>query len=151
MAWAIIFTSLLLFVNVVMRYVFLLPIYWAEELSRYVMVWVIFVGAGQVTIKGGGHIAVDIVPRLLSKRSNAVLAFLVNLVCILFSLVLIYFSFKQMMRVRAAQQISPAMEMPMWIAYLAIPLGTLLMLIRFVQQIFLRIQGKAVEVQEVLD
>ena len=150
LAWTIIFSSLLLFVNVVMRYVFLLPIYWAEELSRYLMVWMIFIGASQTTLYGG-HIAVDIVPRLLSKRANAILAIIINLLCILFALVLIYFSFKQVMRVKAAQQISPALEMPMWIAYLSIPLGTALMLIRYLQQIILRLQGKSVEVQEVLD
>ena len=38
LAGTIIFTSLLLFVNVVMRYVLLMPIYWAEELVRYLMV-----------------------------------------------------------------------------------------------------------------
>jgi len=150
LAWAIIFSSLLLFVNVITRYIFLFPIYWAEELSRYLMVWMIFIGASQVTLKGG-HIAVDIVPRLLSKRANTTLAFTVNFICILFSLVLVYFSLKQMMRVRIAHQISPAMELPMWIAYLAIPLGTALMLIRYIQQIILRLQGKSVEMQEALD
>ena len=150
LAWTIIFTSLLLFVNVVMRYVFLLPIYWAEELVRYLMVWMIFIGASQVT-KFGGHVAVDIVPRFLSKRANTILAITVNLICILFCILLVYFSSKQMLRVKIAHQISPAMEVPMWIAYLSIPLGTALMLIRYVQQIFLRLQGKTVEIMEVLD
>lgn len=145
-----IFTSLFLFVNVIMRYFFLFPIFWAEELVRYLMVWMIFVGASQVT-KFGGHVAVDIVPRLLSRRVNTLLAFVVNLVCIFFCLVLAYYSLKQMLRVRAAHQISPAMEIPMWIAYLSIPLGTVLMLVRYVQQIWLRLRGKTVEVMEVLD
>lgn len=146
----IIFTSLLLFVNVVMRYVFLLPIYWAEELARYLMVWMIFIGASQVS-KFGGHVAVDIVPRFLSKRSNTILTIIVNLICILFCILLAYFSFKQMLRVKVAHQVSPAMELPMWIAYLSIPLGVVLMLIRYVQHIRLRLQGKTVEIMEVLD
>lgn len=150
LAWAIIVSSLLLFVNVVMRYVFLLPIYWAEEFVRYLMVWMIFVGASQVTL-GGGHVAVDIVPRFFSKRGNAILAFIVNVVCIVFCLFLVYLSLKQMLRVKGAHQISPAMELPMWIAYLSIPVGTVLMLIRFIQQIWLRIQGKPLEVTEILD
>jgi len=150
LAGTIIFSSLLLFVNVVMRYIFLLPIYWAEELSRYLMVWMIFIGASQVTLQGG-HIAVDIVPRLLSKRANLTLALVINLVCILFSIVLAYFSYKQMMRVKVAHQISPAMELPMWIAYLAIPLGAVLMLIRFIQQMILRLRGKTIEMQEARD
>jgi C4-dicarboxylate transporter DctQ subunit len=150
LAWAMIFSSLLLFLNVVLRYVFLLPIYWAEELSRYLMVWMIFIGASQVTLRGG-HIAVDIVPRLISKRANTALSFLVNFLCIFFSVLLAYFSYKQMMRVKLAHQVSPAMELPMWIAYLAIPLGTVLMLFRYIQQIIFRLQGKAIEVQEVQD
>jgi TRAP-type C4-dicarboxylate transport system permease small subunit len=39
----------------------------------------------------------------------------------------------------------------MWIAYLSIPAGTILMLIRFLQQFWMRIQGKTVETREVLD
>ena len=150
LAAAIIVSSLLLFVNVVLRYVFLAPIYWAEEFVRYLMVWMIFIGASQVTL-WGGHVAVDIVPRLLSKRGNAVLAFIVNAVCIVFCIILAYLSMKQMLRVMRAGQVSPALEIPMWIAYLSIPAGTLLMLIRFIQQFWTRIQGKTVETREVLD
>jgi C4-dicarboxylate transporter DctQ subunit len=147
---AIIFSSLLLFINVIMRYVFLYPIYWAEELCRYLMVWMIFIGASQVTLQGG-HVAVDIVPRLLPKRANLVLAFLVNGISILFCLVLAYFAYRQMMRVKIAHQISPAMELPMWVAYLAIPLGTGLMSIRYVQQMILRARGRVFTAEETLD
>jgi len=150
LAGTIIFTSLLLFVNVVMRYVFMMPIFWAEELVRYLMVWMVFIGSSQVT-SWGGHIGVDILPRFLSKRGNLILAFAVNLVCIAFCCVLVYYSYIQMNRVKIAQQVSPALEIPMWLAYAAIPTGTLLMLIRYIQQIFLRLQGKTVEVVEVLD
>jgi len=147
---AIIFSSLLLFINVIMRYVFLYPIYWAEELCRYLMVWMIFIGASQVTLQGG-HVAVDIVPRLLPKRANLVLAFLVNGISILFCLVLAYFAYRQMMRVKIAHQISPAMELPMWVAYLSIPLGTAMMSVRYVQQIALRMRGRDFSAQETLD
>jgi TRAP-type C4-dicarboxylate transport system permease small subunit len=114
------------------------------------MVWLIFIGASQVT-QWGGHVAVDIVPRVLSKRGNAILAFAVNLICILFCMILAYLSLQQMLRVMRAGQISPALEIPMWIAYLSIPAGTILMLIRFLQQFWRRIQGKTVETREVLD
>ena len=150
LAAALIVCSLLLFVNVVLRYIFLAPIYWAEEFVRYLMVWMVFIGASQVTL-WGGHVAVDIVPRVLSKRGNAVLAFLVNVICIFFCVVLAYLSLKQMLRVMRAGQISPALEIPMWIAYLSIPAGTILMLARFIQQFWMRVQGKTVETREVLD
>ncbi len=150
LAGIIIFTSLLLFVNVVLRYLFLMPLFWAEELVRYLMVWLVFIGASQVT-SWGGHIAVDILPRFLSKRGNLILAFAVNMVCVAFCIALAYYSFEQMLRVKNAHQLSPAMELPMWLAYAAIPIGTLMMLIRYVQQFLLRLMGKTVEVIEVLD
>jgi len=96
-------------------------------------------------------VAVDIVPRLLPKRANLVLAFLVNGISILFCLVLAYFSYRQMMRVKIAHQISPAMELPMWVAYLSIPLGTAMMSVRYVQQIALRMRGRDFSAQETLD
>jgi len=64
---------------------------------------------------------------------------------------LAYLSLKQTLRVMKAGQISPALEIPMWIAYLSIPAGTVLMLIRFLQQFWMRIQGKEIEIREVLD
>jgi hypothetical protein len=38
---ALAFTSLLLFVNVILRYVFLSSIHWAEEATLYLMVWIV--------------------------------------------------------------------------------------------------------------
>ncbi|MBW2148742.1 MAG: TRAP transporter small permease [Deltaproteobacteria bacterium] len=150
LAGSIIFASLLLFINVIMRYVFLHAIFWAEELVRYMMVWVIFIGASQVA-KRGGHIAVDIFPRMISKRANTALSFFVTIFALLFCVLLVYYSFGQVMRVKAAHQISPAMELPMWIAYLSIPVGSSLMLIRYIQQFCLLIQGTKTEVEEILD
>ena len=44
--------------NVISRYVFLHSYTWVEELSRYLMIWAAFLGAG-VALRVGGHIAVD--------------------------------------------------------------------------------------------
>ena len=38
------FTTLLLFVNVMLRYFFHSGIFWVEETLRYLMVWIIFIG-----------------------------------------------------------------------------------------------------------
>jgi TRAP-type C4-dicarboxylate transport system permease small subunit len=44
---------------VLLRYVFLHPIFWADELARYLMVWMIFLGAGKVA-GNEGHVSVTI-------------------------------------------------------------------------------------------
>ena len=137
-AGTILFTSLLLFVNVIMRYVFHNAIYWAEELVRYMMVWLIFLGGSQVA-KHEGHIAVDVVHLSVSPRVQNALVFFVHIVVIVFCLVLTYYSYRQMMRVQVSKQISPAMELPMWLPYLSIPVGSTLIAIRHIQRLWSRI------------
>src|SRR5258706_16484835 len=58
---AMAFSAVLLFVNVVLRYWFLSPIAWAEGLSLYLVVWVVFVGASVAT-RTPGHIALHLPP-----------------------------------------------------------------------------------------
>ena len=65
-AVAIASASILLFVNVVMRYVFLAALSWAEEVTMYVIVWLVFVG-GSVTLRTVGHISIDLLPLALSE------------------------------------------------------------------------------------
>ena len=72
---ALAFASLLLFVNVVLRYWFLAPISWAEELTLYIMVWIVFVGSS-VAIRTRGHIAIDLLPLVLSPAGRRRLAIL---------------------------------------------------------------------------
>ncbi len=138
LAGGMLFGSLLLFANVIGRYVFNHPIFWAEECVRFLMVWMIFVGAAHVILRGG-HVAVDVMTRFLSGRANTWLGLAMNVVAILFCLLLGWYSLEQTLRVQGAGQVSPAMQMPMWLAYLAMPVGSVLMIIRFTQQLVGRI------------
>ncbi len=126
----LLFASLLLFANVVLRYLFLSPIFWAEELARYLMVWLIFLGAGELAGKEG-HISVNLVTHLLSARQNRTLSRCVHLLCCCFCLVLSWYSWQHALRIRGAHQVTAAMGAPMWLAYLAIPAGSLLMSVKY--------------------
>ncbi len=56
----------LLLIQVFCRYVFNLPLAWADELVRYVYVWVSFFGAC-IAAEENSHISINILPALLSK------------------------------------------------------------------------------------
>jgi hypothetical protein len=60
--------AVLVFANVVSRYLFNFSIIWVEELTRYMMVWVGFIGSGLV-LRFGAHIAVDVFQDLLPARA----------------------------------------------------------------------------------
>ena len=59
--------ALLVFVNVVSRYVFNYSIIWVEELTQYQMIWIAYLGAG-LALREGRHVAVDTLQDLLPAR-----------------------------------------------------------------------------------
>lgn len=132
---AIAFASLVLFANVVLRYIFLSPISWAEELSIYLLIWIVFIG-GSVLVRTGGHITVDLLPRALGPALRRALHALVLLLALGFFAVLFYYGMSHMLRVMASGQRTPIMLAPMWLTYLAVPVGAGLMFLRATQMLW---------------
>ncbi|WP_051631021.1 TRAP transporter small permease [Afifella pfennigii] len=141
---AISFCSILLFTNVVLRYVFLAPISWAEELSIYLLVWIVFVGAS-VAFRTHSHIVVDMLPRMLPPAGRRIVAILAATVTAAFLAVFLYYSAQHTLNVRALGQLTPVMQAPMWLTYLAMPVGSALMLIRNLQLLAILVRSRADE------
>lgn len=137
---------LILFANVVFRYVFLMPISWAEEVALYLCVWLVFVG-GSVAVRERGHIAIDLLPQILSTQWRVLLARFVAVVMFLLLVVFFWFSLLHVFRVWSSGQLTPITQVPMWLAYLAMPVGSLLMAIRTAQTFLttFRVQEVALE------
>jgi C4-dicarboxylate transporter DctQ subunit len=120
------------FLQVFFRFVIQGSLPWSEELSRYLMIWTVFIGAS-IGAKEGAHIGVEALveafPRGL-KRFSILLAGALN---VLFCVAVAVISFKVVAFLQGSGQLSPAMRIPMFWAYLAIPVGTTLMGLRFIQ------------------
>jgi C4-dicarboxylate transporter DctQ subunit len=132
---ALAFASALLFVNVVLRYVFLAPISWAEELSLYLIVWIVFIGCS-VAVRTRGHIAIDLLPVLLSPANRKRLALAIATLMLIFLATFFYYSGQHVLRVQSSGQVTPVMQGPMWLTYLAMPVGSALMFLRTVQLVW---------------
>jgi C4-dicarboxylate transporter, DctQ subunit len=139
---ALAFASLLLFVNFVLRYWFLAPISWAEELTLYIMVWIVFVGSS-VAIRRRGHIAIDLLPLVLSPAWRRRLAILIALTMLAFLAVFFHYSLVHTLRVLGSGQVTPVMQAPMWLAYLAMPAGSALMMLRAGQLLWRLLRERA--------
>ena len=126
---------LLVFASTFFRYTKLLIIPWAEELARYLMVWIVFLGVGTAA-KKGSHFAVEVFvkawPARVQKGFMIARFLIVTVFCAMVIKISITIAKAQMMM----EQISPALKLPMWIPYSAIPIGCLLMIIRSAQQIY---------------
>ncbi|WP_186387019.1 TRAP transporter small permease [Stappia sp. TSB10P1A] len=69
--WAYFATALMLGYEVVMRYVFIAPTIWAEELSRMLLVWATFGGAA-ILLHRRQHITITLLTDMLSPRLRQV-------------------------------------------------------------------------------
>ncbi|MCB8887941.1 TRAP transporter small permease [Vreelandella malpeensis] len=128
--------SLILFANVVARYVFNDGFSWAEELVRYQIVWMVLLGAS-VAARQGIHIGVDILRRFSPAPVAKALTLLVHGLSIVFCAFLVFYGIELTEQTHRFGQVSSALQAPMWVVQLAIPVGALLMGLRFTQH-FLR-------------
>lgn len=133
--------SLILFVNVVARYVFNTGLVWAEEVVRYQIIWLVFIG-GSVAARKGIHIGVEAVLHLLPDAMARLLRIAVAALCVLFCALLVYYGADLVAQTRMFGQKTPAMQAPFWMIQLAIPVGAALMGLRFAQTLFAEIAGR---------
>lgn len=118
--------SVLVFANVVLRYTTGDSIVWAEELSRYLMIWLTFLGAGLV-LRFGGHLAIDNLQDAVSARAGRYLRASILLIVAAFALAMIWLGGSYMLRAWA--QTTPVMELPFGLVYSVLPVGFLFLLI----------------------
>jgi TRAP-type C4-dicarboxylate transport system permease small subunit len=113
----------MVFTNVALRFLTDHSILWVEEVSRYLMIWLTFLGAGLV-MRHGGHIGIDTLQEKFPRRAA-------HLRALIFLLLLGFFAFMAWIGTRYAvltwSQTTPVLEIPVGLVYLAVPAGFLLL------------------------
>lgn len=124
--------TLVTFVSVTLRYLFGTGFTWATELTIYLFIWMAKFGAAY-GVRTGIHVGVDYVVNKAGpglKRLPVVTGLLLGVV---FTGVIAVLGARWVIFIHGTGQVSPDLEWPMWIIYLAIPLGSGLMCYRFLQ------------------
>jgi len=118
--------AVVVFLEVIFRYVVHLPLFWTEELARYCLVWVSLLGAA-VAFKRGEHIAVGYFREHLPEGPRRFFTW-TALLAVAVILAVMTWGGIQLVAVTRAQT-SPALRIPMAIPYLALPFGAGVMLL----------------------
>ena len=84
-------TTLLVLVNVFLRYFMNTGIYWSSEVATMCFVWCVFVGSA-AAYKNGTHLGVDLLVRKLPKVPRAIVKILVDIILIVINGYLLYLS-----------------------------------------------------------
>jgi C4-dicarboxylate transporter DctQ subunit len=133
--------SAVLFINVVLRFGFNSGWEWAEEVARYTIVWIVFIGSS-ICARKGMHLAVDAFAIRLNEARQRLLRMFVNTICALFGIYLVLYGYELVNLARETGQVTAAMDIPIYWVYLAIPVGGALMTVRFVQDFCLAFKGE---------
>ncbi len=114
--------AVVVFVGTGGRYTKIFSLPWADELSRYLMVWMIFVGVAAGANYGEHFHVTAFTGKLPIKGQRGLGYFRIALVS-LFSLYVAYKMFYLIQRAFTTNQLSPALHLPMGVIYMAVPLG----------------------------
>ena len=121
--------TVVVFLQVLYRYVFAQSLQWSEELARYLFVWLSIFGAA-LALQKKGHFGLDLFYKMLSTRFQRVMKFPVYL---LMGIVIFVILFQGIILVqKTVLQESPAMGISMAWAYASLPVGGALMAIHLI-------------------
>lgn len=84
-------STILVLVNVFLRYFLKTGIYWSEEVCTMSFVWCVFIGSA-AAYKNGAHLGVDLVVKKLPKVIRAVVKILVDIILIAINGYILYLS-----------------------------------------------------------
>ncbi len=130
---------LVTFMQIVLRW-FNAATVWAEEFSRYVMLYQVWVGASYA-VHEDAHIRITALIGKLSGSRRRGMDLVVLTLWLLFALWLTVEGCVLVGKIAAMGQVSSAMRIPMTIPYASVPIGGVLMTIRLVQKIVERLRN----------
>jgi TRAP-type C4-dicarboxylate transport system permease small subunit len=105
------------------RYALNNAIAWSEEGSKYLMVWLTFLGA-PIALRHAGHINIDLLIKLFAPRGRQVFYLIIHLIIIATMGILLWKGavFAQM----GARQVASSFNFSMVWMYIAVPVGSVL-------------------------
>lgn len=117
--------AIMVFANVALRFTTDHSILWVEEASRYLMIWLTFLGSGLV-LRYGAHIGIDTLQERFPGAAPVIRT-------VIFALLLAFFAAMVWLGIRYSiltwGQTTPVLGIPIGAVYLAMPIGFALMIV----------------------
>lgn len=126
--------STLTFVEVILRQ-FGSSLGFTFEMVNYLLIWTGFIGAS-IGVREKTHLGVDILIANCEPKVQKALLILISLLSVIFSVIVSYLGFQHVLIVADFGQVSPEMELPLYVVRSLIPIAFGLMTIRFLQETY---------------
>lgn len=131
----IVITTLMIFYEVVSRWLFNEPTVWATELSIYAVIGSCFLGSAYA-VRTYSHITVDLLINNVNERKKILFTYISNALGLVFSIIFTYYGFHHVLKTFELGVTSASlMRIPMYLPELFLPIGGLLLCLAFILQI----------------
>jgi len=124
----------LLFAEVVSRYLFSFPIMWSEEIGRYLFVWLVYLASAQVFKERGErrHLSVDVLSSKLNSPYNIYLELIIYIIVLVFLFFIFLYGLKYVSINWCKSTYSLRLFKLGWF-YLSIPMGAIFMIVSIIR------------------
>jgi TRAP-type C4-dicarboxylate transport system permease small subunit len=116
--------TLVVLLGVFTRYILNDSLAWTDELARYSMVWLTWLGGG-IAIRRGAHIAVEFVKDAIPEKAKSIVVMLGRAGVFFFLGICLWYGLE--LTARVSTQSTIALGLSMQIPYASIPVGSFLM------------------------
>ena len=120
------------FCQVLFRYVLKLPLFWTEEAARFLMVFAVYIGCS-MGIRRDSHLGFTFLRDHCSEPVQLLMKTVANIGILALNVYIVYYGMNVVLR--NTYQISPALQMPMWIIYAILPFAGFLACLQVIEKI----------------
>ena len=126
---ALVFSTLLTFAGVILRYLFGISYEWNEELCRYSMIIIVYLWAGSM-IRKNQHISFTLLSDHLKGTSRFVHRLTINILILVFGIPIAVWGFQLAWNAWEAELKTLSLLFPLWPAYSIVPAGVVLIVVQ---------------------
>ncbi|MFZ5643660.1 MAG: TRAP transporter small permease [Bacillota bacterium] len=132
-AASLIAMSLLVFVQVFGRKVVFVSIPWSEEMARFLMIWLVYLGLSAASFRDG-HISLTVFKKVGKYSLEPLRQFLSTFLGLAVSMTMIYLLTDFMVKLKIMGQVSAVLRWPMWAVLIPVQAGIVLLFLSYVFQ-----------------
>jgi len=135
LVYSLVLTVIIVFVQVIMRYIFNHSLSWSEELTRYIFIYQVWLG-GSLGVKESKHIRVEIIYDIFKGRGRYLVDLVAMAIFLAFCVFLTINSAGLVQLLFQRHSLSTGLRLPLGYAYAAVPIGCGMMALRLLGQIY---------------
>nr|WP_312578996.1 TRAP transporter small permease [Sedimentibacter sp.] len=131
---SLVITVVVIFIQVVARYVFNSSLTWSEEFSRYLFIWQTWLGAS-VAFKENKHIQIEILEAKLNNKGKIILNIIADIITLGFSIFLVINGSNLVAQLIARGTRSAGIGVPLAFIYASLPVSSFIICFRLLSSI----------------